>query len=437
MKHIRIIVFLVFIPLFLGCKEDPLKIDTPDKGVAEEELFKIVDTSYFNYAKGVENAMKKAQHIANIPWTPLRKVPLWGPKKISYYQSGHQYSGLPFSSVKEVDTYVGHNVSFYTFMSAVNNPMSKLYTEDLSKAPYHGVSCATYYGTVCSMSVNYALGIDTPFICRDYPKIGFVPLDQQRIEAIKPCDVLWNQGHTMMVYALKRDDKSGSVNAVTIFEVNNIKEYSKSEFLELWAEGEYTIMRYKYLGGNLDYEPNQFVQVGDEPAQEVSFNQDLCPDKGDRTCYRTDEPVRLDVLNPSFTGVAIEDGNGVELIRANTRDGICRFEGLAPGLYKARAFGGSDYSARVDFEVVDTNASAYKSGNDVNVSFSSENGEPLYMILCKDSGGKYATKRFSPSEIQSGRAKLSFPEDADYCYVKVAFRGKYGIITNTPILVKK
>ena len=80
---------------------------------------------------------------------------------------------MAYSSVKEINTYVGRNVSFYTFMTAVNNPKSKIYTEDLSAPPYHGTHSATYYGITCSQAVNYALGIKGPYGCVRYLDIGF------------------------------------------------------------------------------------------------------------------------------------------------------------------------------------------------------------------------------------------------------------------------
>ena len=427
----RYLVNLILLGLLTGCK-NPIEFN-----YLENQLMDIVvDTSYFDYGKGVANALKKAQQISRIKWIPKGgNIPKFGDDE--WFYEGHVYSGLPYSSVKEINTYVCRNVSFYTFMSAVNNPKSRLYTVNLTKPPYHSTSSATYYGISCSQAVNYALGIDGPYACKHYPDIGFYNVEPQNIESIKICDVLWNTGHTMMVYDIDRDSQAGTVKAVTIFEVNTIKKYSKSEFLAKWAEGKYTLMRYKYLGGNLNYEPTPFVLVSDETAQEVVLNSDLCPDKGDRTCYRTDETVIFNVFNSSYTEVVVESESGKEIKRAITRDRNCRLGGLDPGVYSAMAINGQTSSEKVYFEVVDTSVSAFVKSGKICVNFSSQNASPMFLYMSKVDGTSLGLIKLSDSNLGSGSVQTNWPSKDDDCYVKVDFRGKYGIITNTPILVKK
>lgn len=393
------------------------------------------DTTWFDYAKGVENARKKAQQIANIKWVPVGKIPKWKADGNSFFFEGHQYGGLPYSSVKEVDTFIGHNVSFYTFMTALKNPKSRLYTIDLSQEPYHGVQSATYYGTVCSMSVNYALGIDAPFICRDYPSIGFEAVNPQNVDSIKICDVVWRRGHTMMVYDLERNIDTGAVETVSIFEVNSIPKYSREDFIRKWEDGNFTIMRYKYLGGNLAYDPIPYVINDGDLAEIETYNEVICPDKGDKSSYRTGEKVVIDVLDAAFERVVVTNVNSNKTYEMMVEEGTCSFDTLEPGTYRAIAYQGETASDEASFEVVDTNAFAYKSGNNATINFNSSNAKPLYAILCNVTGGKYALKQFTENERQAGIASMMLP-DADSCYVKVAFQGKYGIITNDPILIQ-
>lgn len=436
--RLRLCVLVGIAGLVLTSCESLQEILTPDKTEDFVTAYlgkEMNDTTWFDYAKGVENARKKAQQIANIKWRPIGNIPRWKAEENSFFFEGHQYQGLPYSSVKEVDTYVGHNVSFYTFMSALNNPQSRLYTIDLSKEPYHGVNCATYYGTVCSMSVNYALGIDAPFLCRDYPSIGFEEVNPQNVDSIKVCDVVWRTGHTMMVYDLERHVESGAVESVTIFEVNSIRKYSRDEFITKWTEGNYTILRYKYVGGNLTYDPIPFVANEGEAPESVTFNEVICPDKGEKSCYRTGEAVVLNVLSPDYDRVVVTDENRKKSFEMTVQDGSCAFESLEAGTYTAVAYQGEIVSEEASFEVIDTNATAYKSGNNITISFSRGNATPLYAILCKETGGKYALKQFTESERQSGIASMVSP-NANSCYVKVAFQGKYGIITNSPILIQ-
>ena len=101
---------------------------------------------------GASNAVKKAYQMADIVFFPKTDFSANGRR----YSAGKRYEGMVYSSTKEINTYVGEDISFHTFMTAVNNPKSKLYTEKLNESPYHGVNCRAYYGTVCSGLVSYA-----------------------------------------------------------------------------------------------------------------------------------------------------------------------------------------------------------------------------------------------------------------------------------------
>lgn len=105
---------------------------------------------------GASNALKKAYQMANVVFYPRGN---FSANNSNQYSMGKRYEGLVYSSTKEINTYIGEDISFQTFMTAVNNVKSKLYTEKLNESPYHGVNCRAYYGTVCSGLVNYALGL--------------------------------------------------------------------------------------------------------------------------------------------------------------------------------------------------------------------------------------------------------------------------------------
>lgn len=116
------------------------------------------------------------------------------------YQPGTTYKGLIYSSVKETETYVGENVSFHTFITAVKNPQSKLYTERVDQYPYHGVNCKAYYGTVCSGLVSYALGLVPRYATFDFPESDLMDIvDYSLPENLQIADVLWRDGHVALI----------------------------------------------------------------------------------------------------------------------------------------------------------------------------------------------------------------------------------------------
>jgi len=92
-------------------------------------------------SKGALYAIRKAYQMTDVAFTPMDSIRANPSKK---YQPGKEYKGLLYSSVKEIDTYVGTDVSLHTFMTALHNPRSVLYTENVSRKPYHGINCGAY-----------------------------------------------------------------------------------------------------------------------------------------------------------------------------------------------------------------------------------------------------------------------------------------------------
>ena len=172
----------------------------------ENEDFQTIDSAYYSFESMVETpdsissneVLEKAYKMATIEWTPVLPVPKLGG---GYYEPGKTIKGIPYSSVKEINTYLFQDVSFHTFMTAVHNPKSVLYTENISQLPYHGLNCAPYYGGVCSSTVMYALGISIPYYTKQIIDLPFMhQLEHQEVDSLKICDVIWKPGHVQMVF---------------------------------------------------------------------------------------------------------------------------------------------------------------------------------------------------------------------------------------------
>lgn len=89
-------------------------------------------------------------------------------------------------------------------MTAVYNPMSVVYTEDINQPPYHGTNCAPYYGDVCSSSVMWALGVVIPYYTSQIVNLpDMIQNKYQVIDSLKICDVIWKPGHVQMVYDME------------------------------------------------------------------------------------------------------------------------------------------------------------------------------------------------------------------------------------------
>ncbi len=108
-----------------------------------------------------EDAARYAQLLSTVRWTPVADT--LPNRRGGYFEKGKVYTGVPYSSVKSEGRYIGYDISLRTFLAAVENPQSVVYTKNLAgKVP----NAAAYYGTVCSAYTSYALGAPFPIVSR-------------------------------------------------------------------------------------------------------------------------------------------------------------------------------------------------------------------------------------------------------------------------------
>ena len=113
-----------------------------------------------------ENAAEYARILSRVEWTPVAEgMPMRGK---GYFKKGVAYTGVPYSSVKSLGRYIGFDIFLKTFLAAVENPRSVLYTEDLSGKVSNA---GGYYGAVCSSYTSYALKCGIWF-CEPPPRPG-------------------------------------------------------------------------------------------------------------------------------------------------------------------------------------------------------------------------------------------------------------------------
>ena len=400
--------------LFLGCsKQDFLPLD----GIDIEEAPYITSNE----------VLERAYQMASIEWTPIKPVPKLGGQ---FYSPGVTVKGVPYSSVKEINTYLFLDVSYHTFMTAVHNPESVLYTEDISKAPYHGDNCATYYGSVCSSSVMYALGISIPYYTSQIIKLPEMrKLDSQVIDSLKICDVIWKPGHVQMVYDVEYE--ADTLYKITTFESTgkgaHLTEYTKTQFKKMWDNDDYVGYRYNRLVYSQEREEfHDFAQI--------EYNDDLCPSKGDKAVYRTTDTVTINIFNPNYDRITISKDNNSTTSNLSEWDNY-KYYALTPGIYTVYLSKGDEKSKPVSFEVVNTEIAflTAKATGSINVFFHSS-AQPQYVALC-DMYGNSECFRISSLARQRGFISVPRPKKSEL-FCKVVFQGVYGRIINEPLKIQ-
>lgn len=382
------------------------------------------------YQLAVEAIQRRAHQIAEVQWLPLADVP----RNSGFFPGNTLVNGIPYSSVKELDKFVGHDVSFYTFLTAVQNPRSVLYTEDVGESPYHGVNCAAYYGTVCSMAVNYALGLDAPYESGLYADLPFIEkVETQDPSSVKIGDILWRKGHVVMVEDVTYH-KDKSIASVSILESSGsytrIKHYSQSSFVRRWNESSWVLYRYMDFKRIIKQDGIPFLSSYSKDNYSISFQSIVCPSRGDRACYREMEEVVLNMLSPC-KGTIVVNHEGKEVCRFVSPVDDIVLSSLESGMYNVMVDGQSACS----FEVVQTDVKANMTSSGIFVDFSSSNGLPESVIFCTITGARKHIHLITDEERSVGQ--LLFDTSFGDAYIKVVFRGEYGRVTNNPIFIDK
>ena len=387
---------------------------------------------------GALNAIRNAYQMTDLKFTPVDSF-YANPTKI--YQAGIEYRGLVYSSVKEKHTFVGMDVSFHTFMTAIHNPRSVIYKENVSKPPYHGRNCGAYYGTVCSGLTTYALGLKVYQTSRDFASSKYFQLvEDQSSKGVRLADVINSGGHVQLVTGIRRNPQNGRAEEIEICEGVRpgcrrvIMSGEELDKLLTQKKRRRKLYRYKYLD-SVKYTPlTDFVALGDEKLTPFKYNDDICTSRGDKACFIVGETVTLNIAKGFKIVEVYKDSVLYETINTNEDIDIL-LTGLPYGDYKARVVNGKKKSDYTYWKVVDVSVKTDSKKN--IVSFHSKNALPVYVEFCTLSGGRPSNGIFDLSEedVRNGYVNVaSFSKDLKQRrHVKVHFECDYGRVTNKPL----
>lgn len=255
------------------------------------------------------NAVKYARIMSRVEWTPVADgIPAHPRRDDRYFEAGETYTGVPYSNGGYEGRYIGFDIFLKTFLAAVENPHSVLYTIDTRG---QRTNSAGYYGMVCSTYTSYAL--QTAFL---FPSRAHAPPHREGIEAVEPHpaqaaepgDVVWWPGHVEIVTEVTRD-ADGMVTHVLVEDswppTTRTINRTPSEFEEYLTRREATLYRITDVdawrgAGNPDHYlfPNY-----EEDSATPTINRVLLLDRGDWVAYRMDETVAFNVMDRDAQGV--------------------------------------------------------------------------------------------------------------------------------------
>lgn len=396
---------------------------------------------------GQLNAVKKAHQMTDLEFVPVNTFQSYSKSK-SIYHKGKKYTGVNYSSVKETNTFVGQDVSIFTYMTALHNPRSVIYTEHTNEPPYHGSNCRAYYGTVCSGLINYALGIKITKRSADILVDScFERIENQSLSGIRVADMLCKNGHPRMITGIEKDQKGQIIRVeISVAANTGCKRYfveGENAFNKMLKDNNYIIYRYKDLYKNTSYSPaNEFVAVGNEEKIPFTYNDDICANKGDKSCYVLGESVILNVLGKGKEVEVYKDSKLYKKIKLSPQQLDLVLKDYPYGDYQACLVSGNNRSAFTKWKIIDAIVTIDKVNK--RICFSSKNATPVYYEFCNIGGGRPSNKNriyaaeFTSEDLKRGYVKVDPPykpskSKAGYPYVKVHFECDYGMVVNKPV----
>jgi CubicO group peptidase (beta-lactamase class C family) len=279
-----------------------------------------------------DKSVEYARVMSGVKWTPVADGM---PKRGGYFTAGKQYTGVPYSSVKHVGRYIGFDIFLKTFLAAVENPESVLYTENL-----HGeVSNAEcYYGKVCSSYTSYALQCGIWYVSKLHgPQFrdGITMVEPQSAQAASPGDIIYTPpasktggSHVELVTEVVRN-QDGKVTQVRVEESrpqttsNTLR--SAEDFDSHLSKRNRELHRITDLdawrGGNRA-DSFLFPNYEDDSAT-PRINRVLLLDRGDWVPYFKGQPVKINIMDRDERGVrALVIKRGDEVVEEITDPGL-------------------------------------------------------------------------------------------------------------------
>lgn len=179
-----------------------------------------------------------------------------------------------------------------------------------------------------------------------------------------------------------------------------------------------------------------------EKKQSFVYNDAICANKGDKSCYISGEDVVLNVFTKGDKIEIYKDSILYREIEVHQKDTDIILKGYPYGNYQVRLVSKSKKSDFTKWKIIDVHVKIDKNKN--RIIFSSANAIPVYYEFCNISGVRPTNKNriyaaeFTDTELKNGYVTVKAPkqptkEKSGFPYVKVHFACDYGRVINKPL----
>ena len=392
-------------------------------------------------------AVEYARIMSQVKWTPVAQgMPN---RRGGHFEKGKEYRGVPYSSVKYAGRYIGLEIFLKTFLAAVENPHSVLYTENLTGKVSNA---AGYYGKVCSSFTSYALQCGIWYVSRHYGpeyRDGICLADPQSAQAAEAGDVIFTPpaskgggSHIEIVTEITRSD-DGTVTHVRVEEssppTTRTTNRSASKFDAHISSRNRKLYRITDLDawrGANRAESFLFPNYGDDSETPV-INRVLLLDRGDWVPYHKDQAVKANVMDRDALGVkalVIKRGNTVVENVEVRGTGVIERSLSTCGDYTAHCvLNDGSTSQACEFSVCDldfeASAKAIALGEPWAIKFTSDNMDVIMAYLFSEANG-YNHRTVFATDQDRRNGKVAIPagllENAGKWQIWLIGENRYG-----------
>lgn len=290
--------------------------------------------------------LARAAQMSDIKYTP--KATMYNAYDDIYVmQTGTEYTGLIYSSVRALDWFIGYTIPMYSYLTCLNNPKSIIYTKkytdyfavDPELDPTDRANSIVYnvYGTNCSSFVSYC--IDLPYLhttgtipnraditrlCEGTDKM--TDFDALRSE-LRLCDIAGCiTAHTELVTGIWRD-KNGVIQEVELTDSwpPRIRRttYTWEDFVKHCSiDYDYPFLRYSNIN-SVSFAEN---------LNDIVYS-DIVTNRGDKITIRPDMDISLNVLGSGYAGIKLFKDGALVQTQPSTAD--WELTNLSTGKYMA------------------------------------------------------------------------------------------------------
>lgn len=406
----------------------------------DEHLMYDTDVYYSQHPEWKAGKLRGNQ-LQRCYWESIEKVPAWPNSNSQYYNKGKHHISGPYSATKMDGMYIGHNVSFKTFLSATKNRRSVLYTEDIGRnISAYGFTYGdgfgyAFYGFDCNAFVAWVLNSDIYCTPATYPlNIQATQVQNPIAENLQVLDVIKTTGHVSIITDIIRD-KVGNIKYLIWSEsvppYPRMTPYTPAQFAARLANDNGTVWRPTIPSGSIQFVEEPLVAGEDEQfVNNYKGNPYICTYHGDDANFVEGYKIVLNINRGEFTQLEIYKNNTLTNTLDLSQDSEIDLDVTSYcntyGVYKARLKKGSTYSDYTTFNVVQANVSYTLNGKNITIYFSSANAQAYYLEY-QFSDGPAPNSRMhilTPTEIDNGECTLNWGAPSGMT-LKVFFKVDY------------